>query len=59
MELIHQARKAIEQREIGNAFVTDAVLDTLYTALTAAYVKEHNVKLAQKMRVELNRLAIH
>jgi hypothetical protein len=56
MPLVHEARRAIRNRERGNPFTTDARLAALIDRLSAAYVATGNERFARLLHAELGRL---
>ena len=56
MPLVHQARRAIRNREDGNPFTTDEVITGLIEALGTAYLAAPNERVACAIKIELDLL---
>ena len=56
MPLIHAARRTRRNREEGNPFTTDRVIGERIAALTTAYLRCHNARIANLLKVEIDLL---
>ena len=56
MPLVHQARRAVRNREEGNPFATDEVIAGLIEALGTAYLAAPNERVCRAVKIELDLL---
>jgi hypothetical protein len=56
MPLIHAARRTRRNREEGNPFTTDRVIEERIAELTAAYLRCRNSHIASLLKVEIDLL---
>lgn len=56
MPMIHQARRTERNRVEGNPFATDAVISNQIDRLTEAYLQTRNDRVADLLKVEIDRL---
>lgn len=56
MPLIHQARRTYRNRRDGNPFATDAWIEEQIAALAEAYLRARNSRMANLLKVEIDRL---
>jgi hypothetical protein len=56
MPLIHAARRTRRNREAGNPFATDPVIEERLEELTAAYLSRRNARIANLLKVEIDLL---
>jgi hypothetical protein len=56
MPLVHQARRTIRERERGNPFATDDGIRREIDVLSAAYLETSKPRVANLLKVELDRL---
>ena len=56
MPLVHQARRAIRNRQEGNPFATDESVRREIDQLTTAYLATRNDRVSRLLKVELDRL---
>jgi hypothetical protein len=56
MPLVHQARRTICNRQVGNPFATNEVIADLITALGTAYLAAPNERVSRALKVELDLL---
>jgi hypothetical protein len=56
MPLIHAARRTRRNREAGNPFATDRVIEERIEELTAAYLRCRNGRTADLLKVEIDLL---
>ncbi len=56
MPLIHAARRTRRNREEGNPFTTDRVIGERIAALTIAYLRCRNARIANLLKVEIDLL---
>ena len=56
MPLIHAARRTRRNREEGNPFATDRVIEEQIEELTTAYLRCRNSRIASLLKVEIDLL---
>jgi hypothetical protein len=56
MPLIHAARRTRRNREQGNPFATDRVIEARIEELTTAYLRCRNSRIANLLKVEIDLL---
>ena len=56
MPLIHAARRTRRNREEGNPFATDRVIEERIEELTTAYLRCRNAHIASLLKVEIDLL---
>jgi hypothetical protein len=56
MPLIHAARRTRRNREEGNTFATDRVIEARPDELTTAYLRCRNSRIASLLKVEIDLL---
>jgi hypothetical protein len=56
MPLVHQARRTIRNRQVGNPFTTDEVIADPMEALGTAYLAAPNERVSRTIKVELDLL---
>ena len=56
MPLVHRARRTIRNRQEGNPFATDAVIEDLIEALSTTYLAAPNERVSRAIKVELDLL---
>jgi hypothetical protein len=56
MPLVHQARRTIRNRQVGNPFATDAVIADLIEKLSTGYLAAQGERVSRTIKVELDLL---
>ena len=56
MPLVHAARRTRRNREEGNPFASDRVIDERIDELTTAYLRCRNLRMANLIKVEIDLL---
>jgi hypothetical protein len=56
MPLVHQARRTICNRQVGNPFATDEVIADLIEKLSTAYLAAPNKRVSRAIKLELDLL---
>jgi hypothetical protein len=56
MPLLHAARRTRRNREEGNPFATDRVIEERLDELTTAYLRCNNARIANLLKVEIDLL---